>query len=105
LLGSSKVRARCASIRPKSLTTLLLKGLLGSRSLKPTIGLALPESKGLIATEGLIVSKGIALSCIPSSKNIVYKDFAADHVNRFLFEFNIVLRNRSHNEFRQDVAR
>jgi hypothetical protein len=105
LLGSSKVRARCASIWPKSLTTLLLKGLLGSRSLKPTIGLVLPESKGLIATEGLVASKRVALSRIPSSKNIVYEDFAADHINRFLFELNVVLRNRSCKEFRQDVAR
>jgi hypothetical protein len=68
---------------------LLLKGLQGLRSLKPMVGLVLPKLKGLVAT------KGIALPSVSSSENVVYEDFAMDHVNRFLFKFDIILGNGS----------
>jgi hypothetical protein len=84
---------------------LLLKGLLGSRSLKPTVGLVLSKPKRLVALKGLVTTEGVILSRVSSPKDIVYEDLATDHVYCLLFEFNIVLGNRSHEEFRQDIAR
>jgi hypothetical protein len=53
----------------------------------------------------LVTAKGVTLSRVSSPKDVVYKDFAMDHIDCLLFEFDIILGNGSHKEFRQDVAR